>query len=216
MKRSIIFIMSFILCSLALVEAQEENEFRYYQDNMRTLFGHGKSNGGYGAFSIGYAEIDHRDAIQFSGRGAWIIHHSFAIGLAGTGFINELHYDPAVSSDVFLTGGYGGLLLEPIIAPRFPVHLSFPVVLGAGGIAFISEEYDVYRNFVEDTDAFLVIEPGAELELNVTRFFRLAFGASYRHITGFNLNYNQSESTIADTEALKGISFALTFKFGKF
>lgn len=214
MKRTIVLIAAFLLTLAGI--AQEEGNFRYYQDEVKTLFGRHRSNGGYGAFSVGYSEIDHLDAILFSGRGAMIIDHSLAIGLAGTGFINEYHYDPNLDREVFLTGGYGGLLIEPILAPRFPVHISLPVVIGAGGIAFISNEFDVYDNFVEDSDAFLVIEPGAELELNLTRFFRLALGVHYRYISDFNLRYQQTTQSIATAEALKGPSLSLTFKFGKF
>ena len=40
---------------------------------------------------------------------------------------------------------------------------------------------------IEDSEAFLIAEPGAEMELNLTRIFRLAIGASYRFTTPFNV-----------------------------
>ncbi|MEZ4999253.1 MAG: hypothetical protein R2727_00695 [Bacteroidales bacterium] len=81
----------------------------YSDDQIRTLFGRHRSNGGYGAFWMGYSIVDERHALQFGGRGSWVIQHSFAIGFGGTGFINENHYDAILDKNVFLTGGYGGL-----------------------------------------------------------------------------------------------------------
>jgi hypothetical protein len=116
--------------------------------------------------------------------------------------------------DVFLTGGYGGLYVEPILLPRSPVHLSFPVLFGAGGISFISRDEGFNENFIEDSKAFLLIEPSAELELNLTRFFRLAFGASYRFPTQFDVGLPGSYTI--DVESLRTMSYTVTFKFGKF
>ncbi len=57
------------------------------------------------------------------------------MGFGGTGFINDISYNNAENQYTNLTGGYGGLLLEPIILPWFPVHVSLPILFGAGGIA---------------------------------------------------------------------------------
>ncbi len=60
---------------------QEETE------EMKTLFKPSStdkiSNGGYGSFSIGYTQIESKDAVQLGGRVAWIANHRFALGLAG-------------------------------------------------------------------------------------------------------------------------------------
>jgi len=140
--------------------------------------------------------------------------HSLGVGFGATGFINEFHYEPSVDMDVFLTGGYGGIYIEPILFPKFPVHLSFPVLFGAGGISFISRDDSFNDNFIEDSKAFLLIEPAAELELNLTRFFRLSLGASYRLPTQFDVGLPGTYTI--DVDALKSMSYTITFKFGKF
>ena len=104
--------------------------------------------------------------------------------------------------------------IEPILLPRSPVHFSFPVLLGAGGISFLSKDRDFNENFFEDFRAFLLIEPSAEIELNLTKYFRLAFGASYRLPTLFN--FGQTGTYIIDVESLRTFSYMVTFKFGKF
>ncbi|MDO9580255.1 MAG: hypothetical protein Q7J06_06760 [Bacteroidales bacterium] len=70
------------------------------------------------------------------------------------------------------------------------------------------------NNLIEDSEAFLIIEPGAELELNLTRFFRLAIGATYRFPTSFDVGL--SGTPTASAESIKGLSYMVTFKFGKF
>lgn len=212
MKKNIIIPVLLILLSSAIF-AQEHDSTKK-SDEFQTLLGHDKHSGFYGAFSIGYSEIEDRQAVTFGGRLEWIAGHSIGIGFGGTGFINENHYEPSLNSDVFLTGGYGGLYIEPIVMPNFPVHLSFPILLGGGGVSYVTEDMNYDHNMIEDSEAFLVAEPGAELELNLTRNFRLAIGTSYRFTTPFNVG--TSESTSVSSKALQGFTYMMTFKFGRF
>jgi len=198
-------------------ENKEEYEHKKHTEEkeFQTLLGHSRPGGAYGSFSMGYSLIDNKDAVLFGGRFAWIASHSVAFGFGGIGFMNEFHYDANLDRDVALAGGYGGLYIEPILMPRFPVHLSFPTLFGAGGISYVSKDmiHD-HNNLIEDSEAFLVIEPGAELELNLTRYFRFSMGAFYRYTTPFNIG--SSGTLLTQTESLKGMSYMLTFKFGKF
>jgi hypothetical protein len=213
MKKIILLTAILILFSITL--KSQDPEFEYYKNKeIKTLLGRNRSGGAYGSFTLGYSMIDNQNAILIGGRLSWIASHSIAIGIGGTGFINELHYESSIGRDVFLTGGYGGLYIEPILLPRSPVHLSFPVLLGAGGISYVSNDPDLNNHFIEDSELFLLIEPSAELELNLTRHFRLAFGASYRFPTPFNVGISATPSSNA--ESLKGMSYMVTFKFGKF
>jgi hypothetical protein len=207
--------LSVILLLIAFAVKSQDPEFQYYKNKeIKTLLGRDRAGGAYGSFSVGYSSVDNKQAVLLGGRFSWIASHYIGIGIGGTGFINEYHYEPSLDREVFLTGGYGGLYLEPILFPRFPVHLSFPVLLGAGGISYISKDPDLNSNYVEDSEAFLLIEPSAELELNMTKFFRLAIGASYRFPTPFDVGL--SGTPTANAESLKGFSYMVTFKFGKF
>lgn len=140
--------------------------------------------------------------------------HSIGIGFGATGFINEFHYEPSLDREVSLAGGYGGLYIEPILFPRFPIHLSFPVLFGAGGISYVSKEGSQNNNLIEDSEAFLLIEPAAELELNLTSFCRFAVGASYRFPTSFDVGLSGTPE--ANAESIKGMSYTISLKFGKF
>ena len=211
-KHVILTALLILICSASF---SQDPEFEYYKSReIRTLLGRNSEGGGYSAFTAGYSVIDGKHAVLFGGRFGWIPSHSLGVGIGATGFINEFHYEPSVDREVFLAGGYGGLYIEPILMPRYPVHLSFPVLFGAGGISYVSKESSLNNNLIEDSEAFLIIEPAAELELNVTKFFRFAIGASYRLPTSFDVG--MSGTPTANAESIKGISYMVTFKFGKF
>lgn len=211
MKRLTILVA--ILLAAGFAFAQDD----YYNDQVETIFSHQKSNGGYGAFSIGYTQIAGRDAMVAGARGAFIFDHSFAIGLAGYGFVNDLEYHNYQSNPedkFFLAGGYGGVFFEPIVGGTKPVHVSFPIVVGMGGISLVEHtgwDWDYYHDEYHeyDTDLFFVFEPGVELEFNLTRFFRIATYGSYRLTSDIKL-YD------TDPDVLRGFNVGMTFKFGKF
>ncbi|MBA4321300.1 MAG: hypothetical protein C0408_00635 [Odoribacter sp.] len=210
-----ILLLSAVLILFAITIRAQDPEFEYYKNKeIRTLLGRNRAGGGYGSFTMGYSIIDNKNAVLMGGRFSWIASHSIGVGIGGTGFMNEFHYEPSIGRQVFLAGGYGGIYIEPILLPRSPVHLSFPVLFGAGGISYISTDPDFHNHFVEDSEVFLLIEPSAELELNLTRFFRLAFGASYRYPTAFNVGL--SGTPTANAESIRGMSYTVTLKFGKF
>jgi hypothetical protein len=207
-------ILSGLIIMISISSFSQDPESTGRNNEYKTLLGVNRPGGFYGAFTFGYSEIDNRQAVIFGGRLEWIINHSIGIGFGGNGFVNEYYNDPVSERDVFLTGGYGGFYFEPIILPNFPAHLSFPILLGAGGISYITKDTDFYHNMIEDSEVFLLVEPAGEIELNVTRNFRLAFGASYRFTTPFDIGTNGSSTLSASS--IEGWSFLISFKFGRF
>jgi hypothetical protein len=213
MKKLVILSTLLILFCLSLFSQDPEMEY-YKSREIKTLLGRNREGGGYCDFTAGYSRINDKDAVLFGARFGWLASHSIGVGLGATGFINEFHYEPTIDRNVFLAGGYGGLYIEPILFPRSPVHLSFPVLFGAGGISYVSKEPDLNDNLIQDSEAFLLVEPSAELELNLTKFFRISMGASYRFPTAFNVGVSGTPK--ANAESLKGVSYTISLKFGKF
>jgi hypothetical protein len=163
---------------------------------------------------MAYSSIDNKAGFVTSGRGALIIDRSLAIGFVGTGFINDFHYNPNLDRDVNIAGGYGGLLIEPIIFPSSPVHITIPLIGGVGGVTYISNyleqgRYNRWESYVEDSNVFLVAEPGLELEFNLLKFFRLSLYGSYRFTSNLELMDTPSN-------ALEGFATGFNLKFGKF
>lgn len=225
MKRAV---LSMLMLSIGIIlvfpqeveETEEVAEKKERRDEgIRTIFPY-RMGGHYGALSFNYAEIDKRNAFQFGLRGGWLAGHGLAVGLGGKIFFNESNYDAVYPMDkANLIGGYGGLLIEPIILPKFPVHLSFPVLMGMGGLAYSFEdfEFDFEDSFIEDSDFFLVVEPGVELEFNVLRNFRIALGAYYAFTSDIQLEYiDPPGGEIVEPNVLRGLSFGVNLKFGRF
>jgi len=221
MKKTLLSIL-FAFAMVAIFAQKEQAP-----QEMKTIFG-GQNDriehGGYGAIMVEYAQIDNKDAVIVGGRGGWIINHRLVLGLAGKGIASNISYPyDANNYDLldkfYLNGGYGGLLIEPIIAPFSPVHVSFPVIIGAGGVAYslkskFQNNYD--NNYWEtiDASAFFVVEPGIELNLNLVKFMRISFGGYYRFTSGLSLENPYGEK--AATDILDGFSAGIAFKFGKF
>ena len=238
MKTKTIFTLLIAVISVFSLRAQEGDE------EMKMLFNKKEksqsenkkmANGGYGSFSIGYTQIDGKDAIVLGGRAAWIANHHFALGMAGRGFFNSLssnkYYDPSYNPNYdpnySLAGGYGGILFEPIVAPMSPVHVSFPILIGAGGVAATPSSWNnvdnyYYNNYYYATDAYFVFEPGVEVEFNITKFFRIAIGGSYRYTSDIYLQHkylNDLDETVyvnVPKNALRGFNADISFKFGWF
>ncbi len=217
MKTKIIFTAIVAIFLSGFAQAQEKNK-----EEIQTLFtrsGHHISHGGYGAFTIGYSQIGDQDVIQLGGRAGWLIDHHFTIGFTGTAFANSIYIDNVYNNTgYYLVGGYGGFFVEPILAPFFPIHVSFPITFGYGGVAYNDNTWWDYNNNNDnnnnsyspfDSDGFFVIEPGVEVELNVVKFFRICFGATYRYTQ--DLNLVNTPKTF-----LNGFTGNITFKIGKF
>ena len=210
-------ILLLILAAWANIAFTQDDSY-YNNDEMQTIFTKKGSNGAYGAFSLGYSQIDGKDAFVTGARGAFIINHSLAIGIGGYGFINDLDYDHYGFNNhdngFSLAGGYGGFFIEPIVAPMRPVHVSFPILIGMGAISLVDNnggwyDYDPFYNL--DTDVFLVIEPAVEVEFNLLKFMRAAASVSYRLTSDIELDDSDIKKDV-----LNGLNMALVFKFGKF
>lgn len=225
MKKITFITAAMVLMACTAAFAQEERTEQEFQ----TIFGNrdGKvSHGGYAAITTGYSQIAGQDAFSLGGRAGWLIDHHVTIGLAGQGFVNSIYVDsynfpkfPGENFDgLYFVGGYGGFFVEPIIAPRFPVHISFPILIGGGAAAWNyttwydndweqDNYYDTYDPY--DYDGFFVVEPGIEIELNLVKFMRAAFGVTYRYVTDLQLDGTPKD-------AMNGLTGNFSLKFGKF
>ena len=204
------------LLSIILIAFYSNAQDSYQNDQVQTIFSKSRSNGGDGAFSIGYTNINGKDALISGARGMFIFDHMLGIGFGGYGFVNNFnnHYHyPDPNNELSLAGGYGGLILEPIVAGRSPVHVAFPILIGMGGISLVDlYNWDYWPGnpwYNYNYDVFFVFEPSVELEFNFARFFRTALFASYRITSKIDMYQT-------DDDVLNGFNFGATFKFGKF
>jgi hypothetical protein len=218
------YITIILLSVVFFVHGQDDES-----EEFRTIFGNNIESGGYGAPELKLGNVNGETSLLLGGRGGWIIGHKFVLGAGGYGmatnntFMEDPSHKPASvpadsTREIRLDMGYGGLLLEFIALPKKAVHLSFPVLIGAGGAnlgasTYVGQsndlgEYLATYDFIEHT-GFFVFEPGVHVELNMTKFFRLSAGGTYRYIAGADLERLKNND-------LSGFTFSFALKFGAF
>ncbi len=200
-KFYLLLLLLFILVQTNAFAADEE-----------TLLGSDFTSGGFGGPVLKVSQVNNETAILMGGRGGWIVNHSLILGGGGYGLVNEIKV-PGVFIDgrqANLQFGYGGFEMEYISKPMELVHYSIYLLVGAGGIEHTLWYDDDYENNTRtDNDAVYVIEPAINVNLNVTPFFRISGGVSYRYVTGVDIAGTSNEE-------LTQPSYNLTLRFGKF
>jgi hypothetical protein len=162
------------------------------------LLGQGKriKVGGYAGLGGAYTRFLGRDSGLVSLEGALLFDHRLSLGLVGYGFTRTPDGPQTVGGQPQeFGGGYGGLALRYSVFGDLPVYGTFGLVLG-GGALNLHRDYGVDEETWDgwDTDdeawergrfdAFLVVQPEATLNANVTRWLRLGLTVGYRFTGG--------------------------------
>ncbi len=179
------------------------------QTEMQTLFGKSKIK----IQSLGFYIAPELSYSQFSGSFAPIAGNSvmltvnkiFAIGATVSSTIRD-------NRTTTTRGHFGGLKMEYTLKPDALVHVSFPIVVGAGNISS-RENFNGFdrRGKYEDRFEFrrngsFVIQQGVNVEANLFKYAKVFLAGNYR------LSANESGYN-AD---LSGFSSSIGLKFGVF
>jgi len=138
--------------------------------------------GGFGGPIFKTSQIKGEQTFEIGGGGGATFttgKHSVMLGGAGYGLVNEL--DWGVNEKLEM--GYGGFLIGYTYNPEALVHVDSQLLLGAGGVHTIGSD-----NKTSDTGTFLITEISSQVEINVTEFMEIGFGASYRLATDPSIN----------------------------
>ncbi len=195
MKKLVIVLLAVLFSYPAM--AQEE-----------TLIKGDVESGGYGAPIFKVGKINGSTGVFVGGQGGWIINHSFVLGAKGYGLVNNV--DIEGSENQKLEFGCGGVLLEYIFSSNKLLHLGINTMIGAGGVRYAEKDYSYdYEEVDYNSSSFFVLEPGINVVLNISSYFRIGAGATYRYVNGVEYE----NLTNAD---LSGFSGEIIFKFGSF
>jgi hypothetical protein len=136
-----------------------------------------KHNGWYVAPTFGATTLDGHLSSLVGVRGGWLINRQFGIGLTG----NAIGWDDTIIDvprpNTRVEGGYGGVLLQYVIASDKLLHGTVDATFGGGALCL---DPTSGRRDCNDAITFYVFEPTVNLELNVTSFMRVAVGGGYR------------------------------------
>ena len=209
MKRKLQLVVAVVMLTLCLHGSAQEGR-------VRTIFkGNLRSSGGYGAVTNKFTTIRWEYANLAGIYGGWYVNHQTMIGIGAAASTNNLRVPDRFSTDVNTnyTWQYGqfGLVTEYVMNSDKPVHLVFHLFGGAGfTLQYPRHEWDHdgHKN-ARDENWFVVVEPAAQIEVNLFRWMRFSPGVSYRATFGSNgRGLNDSD--------VRGISYNATLKFGKF
>ncbi|MHB9030773.1 MAG: hypothetical protein ACYC9O_18550, partial [Candidatus Latescibacterota bacterium] len=171
---------------------------------------------GFGGPVIKYTRIHDQNAFLVGGRGGWFFNHSLMLGGGGYGVISEVDapsgaLGPWEKSPLDIEFGYLGLEIEYLRNSGSLLHYNFYTLLGGGADNYVKDAGSVWDSNEQsgETDFMLVMEPAITGELNVTPWFRLNAGISWRLVSGV-------EQAGLDNSDFSGPSAALTLKFGRF
>lgn len=208
--KHIIFIAGLFIF-IAQARAQDYNVGESRQ--IKTLLGSQTKIRGFGSVDLKVSQWNDETALLVGGHGGIILNNQFTIGLGGYGITTRSKFTGLNGQEnIYLGGGYGGLILGYSLFSREIFHVNFPILFGGGGVDVLEDEDNVFSNGFDnivETSGFFILEPGVELEVNIARFFRFAVGGSYRFIEGANLD-NVTNGNLNDW------STHVSFKFGKF
>jgi len=209
LQRCSVLVLCAGLLSAPLLAAEPDST-----STVKTIFGNEPfTSGGFGAPVLKVSAVDGQTALFVGGRGGWVINKTFVIGGGGYGLVT---YTPVTGlKGTSLQVGYGGGELEYILASDEAVHASLMMLIGAGGaqmrIDSLGGGMDHWERGSLASTTFFVFEPQVNIEMNLTQWFRVGAGISYRYTNGANMSVQGS--TINDA-SLRGVAGVLTLKFG--
>ena len=194
----------------------------YRNDEPRTLMGsNSKITGWFVSLENSFSQVNEKYTALPGFSFGMVVNRSLQIGLIGKSFSwyeTYLKFDNVMSEPCYLNGGYGGLYVDANTHAGKLIHVSFPFIIGGGGASYLSVnkypeledegEIDYSRRELA-VSPFFVLEPGVNVEMNVTGFMKVYSGVSYRWINGLRL-----ENT--SNHAFDGVNFNLGIRFGKF
>ena len=141
------------------------------------------------------------------GGGGAVLLNDFYFGGYGLGLTNAIPDYVNDNTNDRLSLGHGGFWLGYSLFGDRPIHASISTLIGWGEFGIM--QYDGYYPFVRDK--IFVLSPILEVEVNLTRYFRLGAGVTYNLYT--MVDEDQHGYRGSDLSAPGGF---LSFKFGWF
>ncbi len=188
------------------VWGQDKDDGDYIEFNDRKNVVHGV----YLGLTTYFGEIDNKDTYIGGIKVAYVANRKFEVGFVGNFLYSEQDNPRTINED--LIAAYGGLHLEPILFSKSLVNLSFPVLIGAGGVGYFGNNFDdpIDEDINEDEiDAIFVLEPGMSVLFNVSRYVQLEAGVKYRFSSKLDLDLNS-------LNRINGFSGGIGVKIGVF
>ena len=206
-----LIVLGFTLVAAPIAEGQPVSEFTN-DERSQTLFDGNVSHGGYGGLIFGITSVNGQPAFMRGRRGAWILNfsdeHALNLGLGSyrtRNDFNPVEWTIDEVSEPDMRTNYSGFEIEYVNRSYQLVHFSVGSLIGSGNVRYDDRDIDVGRT----RDSYFVLQPGVDLNINITNWFRISAGLSYRYASSVNLAGTSNED-------LSGVSGILGLRFGGF
>jgi hypothetical protein len=144
----------------------------------QTLFGNADVKGAFGGPLLEFSEVNGEFAVDVGGGGALVINDFF---LGGYGMGTTFNDVTVGEKDYTIQFGHGGFWLGYVYKPEKIVHVYSQVKTGWGNIRLLEEPNDD-KDDAAFRDAVYVLTPELGLEINVTKFLKVALTGGYRWV----------------------------------
>lgn len=210
MKKQLVLILLLMISGISTLYAQNSAD-----RPVQTLGGSGNGTitiGGYATGGMRLGSLDGKTAMFMGGYGGLLLGRSVMIGAGAYSLVNDYKIKEGalsnypLSNDVFMSMNYFGPMVEVTFMSNDAIHFGMNTLVGFGNASFTSSESSI---LALPTSRITVIEPGLFAEFNVTEWFRVAAGGTYR----FGLT---SRLPGYDARSIGGLNFDLSLKFGIF
>jgi hypothetical protein len=208
------------------------------QDTVRTLL-HVKSPKTWGLYvspEYQYGQVKN-EMTHFTGGSAMLmLNNRFGFGITGSQSVDQ-KFSPAGISPLLVKAGFGGIKLDYVVKPASAIHISFPLMLGGGYVQADSTSYVGGGKFTGGgkgdhggkdslgnngfgrsrgySAQYGIIQPGINVEANLTKHVKFYVGANYRIALAGNTN-NATAATLLPTSVAQGFSVSAGLKVGLF
>jgi hypothetical protein len=195
MKKSIVVLLSLVISVASY--SQDKDEFQ-------TIFGDSKvCVSGMGGFEMHFSSLGGYYAYGAGGGGGALLNRTLLIGGYGVGYSIDRTLTINTESYTNIGMGHGGFLFGYIHKGNKPVHPAAFLQIGWG-------ELESFQPDTRISDNFMVLNPSVEVEINVTRYFRISVGGHYQLVSGIG-NYDELSNS-----DFSGPGGKLAFRFGWF
>ena len=171
---------------------------------------------GYGALTSTYSKFNNEDALFLGAYGGWMLEHKLMLGVGGHYLVtkhNGIGINTETNKRNELKMGYGGLVVEYTFFENKIVHATAKSLVGFGIVTngskgrYDEETGESWRS--DDESGFFAFEPSINVEVSVTKWFRVSAGGGYRLIRSADI-VGLSNSDMSSPTA------NVTLKFGVF
>jgi hypothetical protein len=196
-----IFVLAVIVMSLS------KGAFAQEQDSTQTLFKSVVKVSELWTPEVKLNSIQDKIGTLIGFYGGAVFNRTFLLGISGGANLSH----PTVNY------GYFGAIGQYIYKPTNLWHFSGQLLLAYGSAKdYEDPKSGLLDNFCNVSGAgFFLMEPGVNVELNLSRRITLVAGMSYRYITGMDENSENLSITHVTNEDMSGINFNIGLKFSK-